>query len=131
MESGEIMRWAAASGILDEFDRTQPSLQSEENVGPIPEGWWSVDLQNAFSYEKDAKSIYDIISWKMQKRSRGMEYINIYPTPDNPTLRKSGFSIHGGEEAGSIGCIDLTSGMKGFFNTFIFKNRSMLLNVKY
>ena len=131
MESGEILRWAAVSGILDEFGRTQPHLQGEESKGPIPEGWWIVDPHNAFSFEKNAKGIYDIISWKLQKGARGMEFINIYPTSDNPSERKSGFSIHGGEDKGSIGCIDLTSGMQGFFDSFISYNKSMLLNVKY
>jgi len=130
MESGERQRWEGVSGIPDEFGRTQPNRQGEENKGPTPEGWWIVDPQNAYGIDKSNNPI-DMLKWLYKFYGQGEAYINIYPTPDNPSQRTLGFSIHGGISPGSIGCIDLTSNMYTFYKTFQSHNKSMLLNVDY
>ena len=44
---------------------------------------------------------------------------------------ESGFSIHGGEEPGSAGCIDLTSEMPGFADWFKKNGKDLIVEVEY
>ncbi len=99
-------------------------------IGPIPEGWWIVDPNNAYSI-KGATYPWDIANWLMKYPSQGEAFFNIYPTPDNQSERISGFSIHGGLVPGSIGCIDLMMGIGNFYDKFMAHNKSMQLNVNY
>lgn len=50
--------------------------------------------------------------------------MDIHPNSDNTTSRK-GFTIHGGGEPGSAGCIDLLDNDDDFFN-FIEQYRDTL-----
>jgi len=130
-ENGNIEYWYAVSGELDKYKQTNPLFEHVPEKGPIPQGWWTVDPQNAYSIDK-SQGIIDYLKWKYYRKGPfGEAYINISPAPDNPTNRREGFSIHGGDEPGSIGCIDLTSGMNDFYNKFVIHNKSMLLNVDY
>mgnify|MGYP007026488377 CR=1 FL=1 len=130
-ESGEIKEWDAVSGELDYNGQTNPLFEHVFDKGPIPQGWWNVDPGNAYSIES-SEGIIDYLKWKfIRKVPFGEAYINIYPSADNPTNRREGFSIHGGEDPGSIGCIDLTSGMNNFYRNYINHGKSMLLNVDY
>ncbi len=47
------------------------------------------------------------------------------------TYGRSGFSVHGGTEPGSAGCIDLTDQMSGFTNWFENNKKDVILKVEY
>lgn len=130
MENGDVKRWAAVSGLVDEKFRTQPELQIEENKGPTPEGWWTVDPQDGHS-SKEAVFPWEVANWLRKYVGQGEAFFNIYPTLGNSSNRVSGFSIHGGLNPVSIGCIDLMLGMGSFYSAFKEHNKSMLLNVNY
>ena len=47
------------------------------------------------------------------------------------TYGRSGFSVHGGVEPGSAGCIDLTNHIDVFTQWFEKNGHDLIINVKY
>ena len=53
------------------------------------------------------------------------------PAKETNTYGRDNFSIHGGEEPGSAGCIDLTSEMPAFADWFKKNGKDLIIKVKY
>ena len=53
------------------------------------------------------------------------------PAKETNTYGRDNFSIHGGWEPGSNGCIDLTSQMGDFTKWFETNGQDLIVNVKY
>lgn len=132
-ESGERMIWDAASGILDEFGQTQPKFQKSKDIGPIPEGFYSVSPEETYSIYKDIKNLklWEIPIWSLGYKSWGFYKTPIVPLGGTETYGRTGFYIHGGFFEGSKGCIDLTMGNSSFHEEFLQHNKTLILNVQY
>lgn len=113
-----------------------PENQQRTDEGPIPEGVYDVDqLQYpppAWSWERLEGRLGEG-TWKGLERAWGNSraFLNAKSVTDPRTAHRSGFSIHGGTNPGSAGCIDLTSGMDGFANFYRNTGQSAELNVSY
>ena len=57
----------------------------------------------------------------------------VWLEPSNETVLNGryGFSVHGGDEPGSAGCIDLTDGMPGFAEWYKKNGKDAVIVVKY
>lgn len=101
----------AVSGKPNEknkFDYS-PARQAIAYKGPIPEGeyWIQPDEMWENNVVKSALGITPRTAW-------GNFRITIHPYPATKTHKRGGFFIHGGQVAGSAGCIDLTGHMDKF-----------------
>lgn len=92
----------------NQFDYS-PARQTVVSKGPIPEGeYW---IQPAQMWENNAvKSALGVTP----RAAWGNYRITIHPYPATKTYNRGGFFIHGGQVAGSAGCIDLTGYMDRF-----------------
>ena len=139
-ENGEIIaRYPAVSGRMLEngsFDYSA-ERQKVHDVGPIPEGEYSVNMNNTQKWSKLSllQKTYALIrrgEFPGGTTAWGSERVDINPSNVNPfDIRlRSGFTIHGGSFPGSAGCIDLTIFDAKFFNTI--RNSGVIrLTVKY
>lgn len=101
----------AVSGKPNEqkqFDYS-PARQAIAYKGPIPEGeyWIQPDEMWKNNAVKSVLGITPRAAW-------GNFRISIHPYPATNTHCRGGFFIHGGQIAGSAGCIDLTEHMDRF-----------------
>jgi Protein of unknown function (DUF2778) len=94
--------WPARSGriVEDKFDYTK-ARQAVKDEGPIPEGsyWIEPSQLTHVSFGTGA--------W-------GRYRITIHPLPLTVSYGRGGVFIHGGDEFGSAGCIDLAHGIDAF-----------------
>jgi hypothetical protein len=124
VKENEILRFSykAVSGrpIDGKFDYSI-ERQAKKGQGPIPEGEYHINPQE-IQYTND-RSTYDKLkgvvgggTFKGGTTSWGIGRVWIYPSQVviNGVVR-SDFSIHGGSESGSAGCIDLTGNDIKFF----------------
>ena len=137
----------AVSGRSDEngaFDYSRTS-QAIPNIGPIPEGDYSINPQKIQSF--DNISLLDKIisttglggSFKGGKIAWGNDRVWIEPSkvevrnPKNGnTIIRTNFSIHGGVTPGSAGCIDLHKNADNFFNVLkTSESNKIKLRVNY
>jgi len=125
--------WAADSGKptgVDEngdpvFDYS-PERQKEKNTGPIPEGdYWlpsnqTTDPSQTGNWNTDDWNNYESSDgdgwkpWKTNVNPRGTgpwgdRFGRLEPDSSTNTHGRSHFNIHGGNQRGSAGCIDLGS----------------------
>jgi len=128
-ENGGYISWSAVAGVLKN-GKTQPELQSVRNIGPIPTGWWIVDPKKTLSKEKETNPIQKII-WDYEYDAWGYYKTPISPIGETQTYGRDGFTIHGGTEPGSKGCIDLTGSNDDFHKAFLENNKEMILHVDY
>lgn len=120
--------------------------QLKEGEGPIPEGDYYINPQNIQRYEPtNYEEVGNIVAGAINsyiidpigvkrignrpggKYSWGAGLIDIIPESTN-TTKRGGFTIHGGEEPGSAGCIDMLDNDDELFK-FIEQNRENLTNV--
>jgi len=81
--------------------------QTQKNAGPIPEGRYWITPSEIWQA--------GIINWLIgMETGWGKFRITIHPYPTTNTYGRGGFFIHGGDEPGSIGCIDLTNNIERF-----------------
>ena len=136
------------------FPGTHPSRQWDVNVGPIPEGQYSInpfeiqrwgDLSTAnkigSAFSKVLGPIRSVIDgnnkvggWPGGTFAWGRTRVQINPqSVTNPQtgVTRSGFFIHGGLRPGSAGCIDLTSCNGIFFKSFSKSSSPIPLYVQY
>ena len=140
IENGKIIdKFPAVSGRpLDDgsFDYSS-ERQKIGSVGPIPEGDYSIDLNatqqwSKLSFIQKTAAIFDAGRFPGGTIAWGSERVDIVPLDRNPfdVRLRYGFTIHGGSNPGSAGCIDLTTHDRAFFskirNTGIWR-----LTVKY
>ncbi|OJT23973.1 hypothetical protein BO221_16965 [Archangium sp. Cb G35] len=69
--------------------------------------------------------------WPGGESSWGKHRIWLKPKSGTKTYGRSGFSIHGGDNPGSAGCIDLVGQMPNFVKMFRAYGKDMDLTVKY
>jgi RHS repeat-associated protein len=85
--------------------------QKEKSTGPLPSGKYTFDCANlidfgTFGWVRRQK--YPSTAW-------GDYAVRLEADEGTETYGRSGFHIHGGDDFGSAGCIDLTCGDKSFF----------------
>lgn len=142
--NGKTYAFPARSGAPMEngtFDYS-PEYQREKNMGPIPEGNYSINPSKS-----EANNIKEWAKREIFNRGGlfpggtgpwGDAKTPIYQTPEQKAQTgRDGMYIHGGDEFGSIGCIDLKDREKEFFGRLYeltpapFKDQQIPLTVKY
>lgn len=133
VETNNDRSWPAISG---KRGYTSPEYQHERNLGPIPAGryvasqgemqrWDDIGLvEKLLAVAKRGPFPGGTIAW-------GYHRVWLKPQAGTKSFGRSGFSIHGGLEPGSAGCIDLTSNMPAFVHEFILYAKDMTLEVSY
>jgi RHS repeat-associated protein len=118
-QDGSTKSFTAVSGEVSSAGKTQPALQGVKDVGPLPEGEYSLDpSQIQIISTKDLLlGLVGRGAWPGGKASWGEQRAWLAPAPGTDTKGRSGFSIHGGARPGSAGCIDLCSQAKDFFSS--------------
>lgn len=113
-----------------EFDNSR-ERQRMVNQGPIPEGEYWINPQEILriedtSFWNQLKGMFGRGYFPGGKYSWGEGKINIYPYKvDVDGVERGNFTVHGGEDPGSAGCIDLMGNDVDFFK-FIEKYRGEL-----
>jgi hypothetical protein len=122
--------WTAVSG---KAGFTGKEHQEAAFKGPLPVGWWLAQQSEyqAMSSADAAKGVLGRGKWPGGVPAWGAHRIWLKPAAGTNTLGRSGFSIHGGWEAGSAGCIDLTSSIGEFVTAFRKHGKDMELIVEY
>jgi hypothetical protein len=128
----KIGEWSAISG-RDGFQ--DPSNQSMVGKGPLPEGAYLAaqnDYQNIASLTtwQRLKSEFGGGTWPGLEKSWGSERVWLTPLAGE-MFGRNRFSIHGGAEFGSAGCIDLARFSSGFFTAFRNYGQDIRVYVKY
>lgn len=116
-ENGKpIVDWPAVSGRPD-FQH--PKFQSHVDQGPLPQGSYRFSVSDMQRFENT--DAYDRLKgrfggggWPGGQKSWGNYRFWLAPSAGTQTLGRGNFSIHGGYEPGSAGCIDLTDEMDEF-----------------
>lgn len=128
-----IMSWDAVSGAKG---YQSPEYQSVKQKGTIPEGIY-VARQSGLQFYKDIswsdrqRSAIGFGTWRGGTDSWGGSRVWLEPSKNTNTLGRDNFSIHGGIEPGSAGCIDLTNYIDNFTNWFENNGLDLILSVKY
>jgi len=105
---GKPFKYVAVSGkpVKGSFDYSA-DRQKKRNEGPIPAGRYWITPSEIWEA--------GLIGWLLGRTSGwGNFRISIHPYPTTDTFGRGGFFIHGGDEPGSAGCIDLTDKMDKF-----------------
>jgi len=140
------------NGVSGEKDHQSKEHQNVIDKGPLPEGRWRV-RQSEFQTMDDEPLIMQMIwgIWPGQGMTRlagdylpiggtnwpggtaawGRNRVWLHPLGGTNTYGRSGFSIHGGNEPGSAGCVDLTGQMPDFIKHFRAYGADMDLEVRY
>ena len=136
-ENGKpIMSWDAVSG-KDGY--RSPEYQNLKDTGPIPEGTYVArqsELQR-MSYTDWIIGWTRLLSedlggkWPGSEYSWGNSRVWLEPSKETNTYGRDDFSIHGGAEPGSAGCIDLTSDMDNFVALFDYIGNDLIIKVEY
>lgn len=116
---GQVSEFEARAGRLDASGNTQPELQDQVDIGPIPEGTWSFNPQEIQQFSDLGawdrfKSIFGGSAWPGGASSWGDE--RVWLNPETYNGPRDNFTIHGGSSFGSRGCIDLAQSGPKFFN---------------
>ncbi|ABR60663.1 L,D-transpeptidase family protein [Sinorhizobium medicae] len=129
--------WKAVSGEKNSQSPNQkhaPYQQHVKGEGPIPEGVFSVE-ELQYPPEGGMERWLGHAgrgTWPGLEESWGNSRAWLTPKSGSPFLQtRSGFSIHGGAEAGSAGCIDLTDQMDDFADLYRKTGQSADLIVSY
>ncbi len=125
--------WPAVSGRSGYQSK---EFQEKADHGPIPEGEWLV-AQGEYQPMPKRSLLDQLINemgrgaWPGGESAWGKHRIWLKPKAGTKTYKRSGFSIHGGDSAGSAGCIDLVGQMSEFVKMFRAYGKDMDLTVKY
>lgn len=129
-----VKSWRAMSGNKDYQQRRS---QKEKNLGPLPEGKWHVRQRDVAFFDDLPlhKQVLNRAGFKMGfqggKPSWGNGKVYLEPLPETDTKGRGGFHIHGGNQFGSGGCIDLERGLDSFLEHFQNLGEDLILEVKY
>ncbi|MCP4051320.1 MAG: DUF2778 domain-containing protein [bacterium] len=119
-------KWIAFSGN----QHASIKDQTKEDYGPLPEGKYEVHLDQTLDYQDNTGPL-DALLWWARRKSWG--YI---ATPlkqvSGKTYDRGHFYIHGGEETGTKGCIEVNGDLNKNFHAFMrLYKRNFKLVVKY
>lgn len=105
--SKTYISFLAASGkpLNGKFDYSK-QRQALKNEGPIPEGKYWIDPEEI--------SANSWLNFRRSDAAWGTHRVTIHPFPTTKTHSRGGFFIHGGDNLGSAGCIDMASNMDRF-----------------
>lgn len=135
--SGYSTSWVAYSGRKEYLRNKDYSIKAQAHKfrGPIPEGFY---IASQAEYQERPEEIWSWVkhsvgkgAWPGGNRSWGKSRIWLEPENGTETYGRSGFSIHGGTDPGSAGCIDLVESMNDFASRFRQYGRSLRLYVDY
>ncbi|MGD9638604.1 MAG: tlde1 domain-containing protein [Alphaproteobacteria bacterium] len=126
----KVKSWEAVSG---EKGFQSKEYQGLRNKGPIPEGTYVARKETFQEMSKSdyLKGFVGRGAWRGQITSWGTQRVWLEPSKETNTKDRSGFSIHGGRDRGSRGCIDLTNQMPEFGAWFKKNNKDVKVIVKY
>jgi len=126
-QNGRVKKkWVATSGKLN----ATISDQNKKDFGPLPEGDYTVKFSATLDY-KNNTSLWDKIKWLWKSPAWGFVATPLEPSPKNEMVDRGNFYIHGGNEPGSEGCIDLTNKNQNFHTFLRLYKRDVKLIVKY
>ena len=139
-----VKSWDAISGNPGS---QSPGLQGIAFRGPLPEGRWSFNttaIQTitvaddvfgtvaALAYKATGGEIFHKGTWYGGTKSFGLERVELAPIDGTDNLKRDGLFIHGGDQYGSAGCIDLGHNEVDFFRTLTQNGIGRIsLNVQY
>ena len=126
---------AEFAGVSGKPGYQSPQYQNKKDTGPIPAGTY-VARKKGFQNRDDYGPIKKYTSWPGGEHGWGKHRVWLEPSKETDTYGRGGFSIHGGEEPGSAGCIDpgcidLTSEMPAFADWFKKNGKDLIIKVKY
>ena len=116
-EDGTTRTLPAVSGRVSGWGEVHPGQQGDRNRGPIPEGQYSftpADIQTIGARDR-VLGLFNRGAWPGSTYAWGKQRAFLTPSPGTNTRGRSGFSIHGGRQPGSAGCIDLCDMVSVFF----------------
>lgn len=154
-QPGNNTSWPACSGNEKYWKVKDYSVEAQKrrNEGPLPAGyymarqdrretlpwfrwgkpgeWWEIVKNNAPEkvpiygrLEKHGKFPGGAKAW-------GDSRVWLAPEPGTETYGRDHLAIHGGDEPGSAGCIDLVDNLHSFMYRFVLYNRDILVEVRY
>lgn len=128
-----LKSWPAVSGRSGYQTKDHQSVRGK---GPLPEGVYEV-RQSEYQHIPD-RGIFDMLAaevgrtaWPGGESSWGKHRVWLHPKDGTQTFGRDGFSIHGGDDPGSAGCIDMTSSLSDFISKFLAHGKDLDLHVKY
>ena len=130
-----IMSWDAVSG-KDGY--RSPEYQNMKDTGPIPEGTY-VARQSELQHIMLSDAVLGVAaivgeqigSWPGSYYSWGGSRVWLEPSKETQTYGRDGFSIHGGWNLGSAGCIDMTGQINAFTSWLESTGKDLIVHVKY
>ncbi len=130
-----IMSWGAVSG-KDGY--RSPEYQNLKDTGPIPEGTY-VARQEKLQYITLPDAVLGVAaivgeqigSWPGSYYSWGSSRVWLEPSKETNTYGRDDFSIHGGWNLGSAGCIDMTGQINAFTSWLESTGNDLIVHVKY
>ena len=130
-----IMSWDAVSG-KDGY--RSPEYQNLKDTGPIPEGTY-VARQEKLQYITLPDAVLGVAaivgeqigSWPGSYYSWGSSRVWLEPSKETDTYGRDDFSIHGGWNLGSAGCIDMTGQINAFTSWLESTGNDLIVHVKY
>jgi len=129
----KIKSWDGMSGKKD-YQSAQ--YQHVTDKGPLPEGFYVARQSNLYYFD-DMSRIERMAAYAGRTKfpwgrgSWGNSKVALEPSSQNNMLGRGNFNIHGGDEPGSRGCIDLTSQMDDFSNWFKNSGKDLIIHVQY
>ncbi len=113
--------------------------QNVPGKGPLPEGSYRVkqsEIQDIDDFNATIGYLGSLVKQKVGnfpggRKSWGNTRVWLEPFSSNNLYGRERFSIHGGEEMGSLGCIDLEKNDTPFFNLLRKYGKDIILNVHY
>lgn len=135
IDNKPAISWDAVSG---QSGYQSPEYQDKKSIGPIPEGTY-VARQEKLQFINTRDAILGVAAilkikkggWPGSYYSWGNSRVWLEPSKETDTFGRDKFSIHGGWNPGSIGCIDLTHHMENFVALFEFIGKDLIVEVKY
>jgi len=125
-----IMSWDAVSG-KDGY--RSPEYQNLKDTGPIPEGTY-VARQSELQHLSVTNAIIGLAGvgeWPGSEYSWGSSRVWLEPSKETNTYGRDDFSIHGGWNLGSAGCIDMTGQINAFTSWLESTGKDLIVHVKY
>ena len=130
-----IMSWDAVSG-KDGYRSHE--YQNLKDTGPIPEGTY-VARQEKLQYITLPDAVLGVAaivgeqigSWPGSYYSWGSSRVWLEPSKETNTYGRDDFSIHGGWNLGSAGCIDMTGQINAFTSWLESTGKDLIIHVKY